>query len=390
MADTFTAIPEGYTSSGIDRRLFSVQALRAIAALLVVWVHSIDAAEVFNRPRQSNFFHWENYGACGVDIFFAISGFIVSRVAVRAVAAHFAANETHFTFSAARVFFTRRITRVFPLYWILTAVVVLEAELGRYNVHWHSVNWLPTIFLFPSLHSLSNVPLLSLGWSLMFEMYFYAVLAAFMLWTPKSIVRNTMVFLCGMVVLGLGIGIHRPVLAVWMNPMLLEFVFGCCIGLVYSRYGVGSQRIHRAGIWIGIGGAILLVASIFTGYGGASEQGRIMRGDYCWLRVGVWGIPAALLVGGVIFWNPAMRSFPARFLVFLGDASYSIYLCTIPARSFVEHYWRIFGRFGLDAGVFFGALFCTAVGVVCYLVLERPMMRAFHNWYKPMPFRTAV
>lgn len=390
MADTLTAIREGHASSGIDRRLFSVQALRAIAALLVVWVHSIDAAEVFSRPRQSNFFHWDNYGACGVDIFFAISGFIVSRVAVRAVAVRSVTDESHSTSGAARVFLARRITRVFPLYWILTAIVLLEGELGRYKIHWHSVHWLPTIFLFPSLHSLSNVPVLSLGWSLMFEMYFYAVLTIFMLWTPRSIVRNTMFFLCGMVLLGLGIGIHRPMLAVWMNPMLLEFVFGCCIGLAFSRYGIGSKRIRHSGIGIGILGTICLAASIFTGYGDASEQGWIMQGHSCWLRVGVWGIPAALLVSGVIFWNPAMRSFPARLLVFLGDASYSIYLCTIPARSFVEHYWRIFGKLGPDAGVFFGALFCTAVGAVCYLVLERPMMRAFHNWYKPIPFRTAV
>ena len=34
--------------------------------------------------------------------------------------------------------------------------------------------------------------------------------------------------------------------------------------------------------------------------------------------------------GGMVFWNPALRSLPARLLVFLGDASYSIYLCTIP------------------------------------------------------------
>jgi exopolysaccharide production protein ExoZ len=363
----------------LGSRLLSVQALRAVAALLVVWVHAIDAAEFYSAPRQGRFFHWGNYGACGVDIFFAISGFIVSQVAVR-----MAERSTHSGSANAGEFLTRRITRIFPLYWILTAVVIAMDQLGRHKIDWHSFHWLPTLMLLPSLHALGNAPALSLGWSLMFEMYFYLVLAAFMLWTPKYLARNTTIFLCGMVVVGVLLNIHRPLLVIWMNPIVLEFVFGCMIGLLYSRTTM-SPTTTRIGIWIALIGAALLAATIFTGYGKASEQDWILAGYSCWLRVCVWGVPAALLVGGVIFWSPTMRSVPARLLVFLGDASYSIYLCTIPARSFVEHDWRFFGRFGADMGVLLGALFCTIVGVACYLVLERPLMRAFHNWNKPLP-----
>ncbi len=371
--------------SSLGSRLLSVQALRAIAALLVVWVHSIDAAEFFTVPRQSRFFHWENFGACGVDIFFAISGFIVSQVAVR-----FADRNAVHRSAAAREFLTRRITRIFPLYWILTIVVILIGELGRHKIHWHSFNWLPTLLLLPSPLHLGSAPLLSLGWSLMFEMYFYVILAAFMVWAPRSLVRNTAMFLCGMVIMGTLVGIHRPLLAIWMNPIVLEFVFGCVIGLVFSRTRRNATTTMSIGPWLTAIGAVLLAATIFTGYGKASEQDWIMAGYDGWLRVCVWGVPSALLVAGVIFWNPQMRSGPARLLVFLGDASYSIYLCTIPARSVVEHFWRVFGRFGADTGVFLGATFCTAVGVMCYLLVERPLMRAFHNWYKPIPLHSKL
>lgn len=353
-----------------------------MGALLVVWVHSIDAAEFFSVPRQSRFFHWDNFGACGVDIFFVISGFIVSRVAVRS-AHQGAANRP----AAARGFLTRRITRIFPLYWILTLVVILEGQLGRYKIHWHSLHWLPTILLLPSLHYPVHAPLLSLGWSLMFEMYFYVILTIFIAWAPRSLARNAGIFLCVMVIAGLLAGIHRPLLALWMNPMVLEFVFGCIAGLIYARVPA-TEKIARRGAGLGALGAVLLAATVFTGYGRASEQDWIMGGHACWLRVAVWGIPSALLVGGVIFWNPAMRTLPARLLVFLGDASYSIYLCTIPARSVVEHFWKIFGRFGADSGVLFSAIFCAAVGVICYLLIERPLMNFFHNWYKPIPFHS--
>jgi exopolysaccharide production protein ExoZ len=221
-----------------------------------------------------------------------------------------------------------------------------------------------------------------------------------MVFTPRTLVRNTVVLLCGMAFMGSWIGIHRPLLVLWMNPMVLEFAFGCLIGLLFLRVGYPTQArigyewatrgrcISRFGAGGAVLGAVLMAATIFTGYARVNNQDWIMAGYYAWLRVAVWGIPAALLVGGTIFWNPAMRSFPARVLVFLGDASYSIYLCTLPARSVVEHFWIVFGRFGGDVGVLLGALFCTAAGVLCYLFVERPMMRAFHNWYKPIPFRS--
>ncbi len=370
----------GASALGAER-LLSVQALRAVAALLVVWAHSIDAAEYFATPRQSHFFYWGNFGASGMDIFFVISGFIVSLVAARA-ATQRRSQPRH----TARHFLRRRITRIFPLYWILTLAVILEGELGRYKIHWHSVPWLPTILLLPSFHPFIAQPLLWLGWSLVFELYFYLVLTAFLAWTPRLVIRNTAVFLCVMVAVGALVGIHRPLLILWMNPMILEFVFGCMVGMLFARR---ADSMTKAGRWIAAIGALLLAATIFIGYGQASEAKYILAGQDCWLRVTVWGVPSALLVGGAIFWNPALRSLPARLLVFLGDASYSTYLCTIPARSVVEHYWRIFGRFGADTDVFLGAMFCTLVGVLCYLFVERPLMRFFHNWNKPLPFRTA-
>ena len=140
------------------------------------------------------------------------------------------------------------------------------------------------------------------------------------------------------------------------------------------------------GPWLAGLGAFALIATVFTGYGNASEASSILAGLDGWLRAGVWGVPSALLVLGAVLWSPGMVSLPARLLVFLGDASYSIYLCTNPSRSMVEHFWRYFCRWGGDAGVVLCLMVCTAVGVLCYLAVERPLMRFFHNWYKQLPF----
>jgi exopolysaccharide production protein ExoZ len=365
-------------------KLASVQGLRAVAALLVVWTHSIDAAEAYSSTRQANFFHLAGFGACGLDIFFVISGFIVSMVAARAVEK----GE-----QSAGQFLSRRFTRIYPLYWILTLIIILEAELGRHPMAWHSVSWLPTALLLPSLAYPAASPILSLGWSLVFEMYFYFVLAAWMALTPRHLVRNTILFLAGMVALGAIVGFHRPLLVLWSNPILLEFLFGCVAGLMYSRqFGTGARaasrpRVSAAGRWLTALGAAALTATLFTGYGTANFQGMVLNGESSWLRVGVWGVPSGLLVLGAVLWSPAMQSLPGKLLVFLGDASYSIYLCTIPARSFVEHFWRYIAHWDGDLGIVFCGVICTLAGVICYLIVERPLMRYFHNWYKQIPFR---
>ena len=365
----------------------SVQGLRAVAVLLVVYTHSIVAAGYHSRPRQAGFFHLQSFGACGLDIFFVISGFIVSLVATRAAKADR---------NSARRFLSRRITRIFPLYWILTLVVIAEAELGAHHILWHRVPWFPSVCLLPGWHYPVPPLILSLGWSLLFEIYFYLVLAAWMRLTPSHLVRNTIIFLAAMVAVGEVVGLHRPLLVIWSNPVALEFVFGSIIGQMYVRLAarttVASSGNHAAQLtllpgapWLAAIGAIALAATLFTGCGPASQASAVMAGIGGWQRLGVWGVPAAVLVLGGVLWNPAMQSFPARLLIFLGDASYSIYLCTNPARSLVEHFWRYFGLWGGDIGVLLCLLVVTAIGTLCYLIIERPMMRLFRNWYKQLP-----
>lgn len=398
-ASTHSTSPSGSQPGLPEGKLNSVQGLRALAVLLVVWTHAIVAAGYNSTPRQATFFHLKGFGAAGLDIFFVISGFIVSLVAARAA--------QHGPTSAGR-FLSRRITRIYPLYWLLTLVVIAEAELGRHPLDWHRVPWIPTLFLLPPWHYPVPPLILSLGWSLLFEMYFYLVLAFWMRWTPRQLIRNSMIFFLAIVGIGQVLGLRRPLLVIWSNPVALEFVFGCLIGQFYSRLSLrqftppqsvpspplGAKPAPRAqflprtrflGAVLALLGGAALLATIFTGYGMASEASSIMAGLDGWLRLGLWGVPSALLVLGGLLWNPAMQTLPARLLVFLGDASYSIYLCTNPSRSLVEHYWRIFGRWGGDIGVLLCGLVCVLAGIACYLAVERPMMRFFHNWYKPVP-----
>src|SRR4030095_15095732 len=99
----------------------TVQALRAVAALLVVVYHVFDMWSLRVNPSPPGA-TWAN-GAAGVDIFFVISGFVMV-VSSRRMAAQP---------GAWRTFIEHRIVRIAPLYWLATtaklAFVFLLADL---------------------------------------------------------------------------------------------------------------------------------------------------------------------------------------------------------------------------------------------------------------------
>ncbi len=372
MSHSASTSPEPGAAGG---RLRILQALRAAAALLVLWTHSIDASLTFSGSRQGAIPNLAGFGACGLDLFFVISGFIVSLVASRAAIRH--------SESPLR-FLSRRFTRIYPIYWILTGVVILLAQAGRHAIDWASVAWLPTVLLLPSPHYPAPSPLLSLGWSLVFEMYFYCILTFWMWRTPRNLIRNTAITLAVLVAVGAMVNFRRPLLIIWANPILIEFLLGCGIGQLYAGISAAKReaRLAFVGKIVLALGVLGLLTTVFTGYGTINYQGMVLNGASSWLRVALWGVPSALVVLGGLLWQPAMRSYPASIAVFLGDASYSIYLCTVPARSIAEHYWHFLDRWGGDMAILLCLLLCAAAGVAFYLAVERPLMRFFHNWYK--------
>ncbi|MDP4247265.1 MAG: acyltransferase family protein, partial [Bacteroidota bacterium] len=85
----------------------SIQFLRAMAALFVVYAHSIDLQMKYAISGEQHFFHLQNFGAIGVDIFFILSGFIISYTA-----------RSDSGLKAGRRFLLKRFLRINPVYYI--------------------------------------------------------------------------------------------------------------------------------------------------------------------------------------------------------------------------------------------------------------------------------
>jgi exopolysaccharide production protein ExoZ len=99
------------------QKLSNIQILRAIAALTVVIYHvGIEATSVCTGTGRSCSYEFM-FGVNGVALFFMISGFIMVTTSWSAFAAPGGASD----------FMRRRITRIVPLYWLVTSLAVVGA-----------------------------------------------------------------------------------------------------------------------------------------------------------------------------------------------------------------------------------------------------------------------
>jgi exopolysaccharide production protein ExoZ len=149
-----------------------------------------------------------------------------------------------------------------------------------------------------------------------------------------------------------------PAYGLAANPMMLQFAAGAWLG---RRHMLERRWEPGAGLVLG-GLGVLALGALFLG---------AIRSEF-W-RPLLWGAPAVLIVGGAVAWEQG-RAFKApAALTRLGDASYAIYLCHMPAVALVAH--------GL--GVHPAALFVPtavaaslAVGLLFHLAVETPLIGA--------------
>src|ERR1700756_2337701 len=137
--------------------LLSIQALRAVAALLVLAGH---ISTILIAEHKAASFPLFALGPFGVDLFFVISGFVMVYSSERLFGQP----------GAPFKFFARRLARIVPLYWAATSILVW------FVVPYASTKAVLGSFLFAP-HIPSEAPLLFVGWTLIFEMFFYAVFA---------------------------------------------------------------------------------------------------------------------------------------------------------------------------------------------------------------------
>jgi exopolysaccharide production protein ExoZ len=264
-------------------QLESIQLLRAVAALAVVAHHT---------PLFAN-------GAWGVDLFFVVSGFIICYV----------------TAESGSQFLRKRVIRVVPLYWLGTLGVFTLALLWPQllNRSTASVEQLVmSLFFIPFEKGGVVQPMLFLGWTLNYEMFFYLLFALSMQISHRYRAAICAGLLLALVVIGRVVPVDGVIPRFYTSTLLLEFVFGMlCYGLYAQaawRTSVDRSTPLRAILLVsGVGCVILLplVQPWVDEFG--PERG--------W----AWGLPAALAFLLIVIGLSGLRM--PRLAVLIGDAS---------------------------------------------------------------------
>ena len=332
-----------------------IQALRAVAAFAVVLGHSMNYLQRGHGAVPGVLTEFQ--GAVGVDLFFVISGFVMTISSGRLLA------RPHPT----RVFLWRRVLRVVPLYWLLTAVkLMLFAVLPRFETAaqrpslWNAAS----SFLFiPSVNGLGEIrPVITLGWTLNFEMMFY-VLFAISLAGRQRFVRVLLPMLLLLATVGLA---RTGTWAAWTagaDPLVVEFAAGVGIAVLLRRGWLPGIAASAFAIGAGAAGLILI----------RPEVAAVQRGF-------LWGVPAALVVLGVVGLERMLHDRLPRWLLLLGSASYAVYLVQAFVFPVVDRAAeRVRGTAGLSpleigVAVMAGSLaLSAALGLGVHLAVERPL-----------------
>jgi exopolysaccharide production protein ExoZ len=343
----------------MNGRIGTIQILRGAAAVLIVLYHLLlaektYAAGAFLLPDLLA------YGACGVDMFFLISGYVLMvRHADRAGSR-----------TAAGAFLVRRLLRIYPLYWVYSAVMLAVAALRPDLVDaavYAGVDVLQSFLLLPQ----GGAPLLSVAWALTHLIYFSFVFALLLAAGRRAVVPG----LCAWALLiaaGYAWRGGSPALRampwthlVW-HPLTLEFILGCALALLARRTRAGARTA-----WIG--GVCLLGGACLAWYAG---HGTVLPRN--WWRVLVFGIPCACILYGSVAGAPAPPRAVGRALHVFGDASYSLYLSHTLVLSAVGRVWRVYPtRHPAAQAAWLGCMFAAALicGLLSYRLLEQPLGR---------------
>jgi len=333
--------------------LQSLQVYRGLAALMVVLYHITDlTATRFNYQFLDGAFR---FGYTGVDFFFVLSGFIIAYTNKNAVGQP----------AALRQYLWKRLVRVYPLYWLIVGFklsLVGANMIAAKPQERDPVAILASLLLLPQSH----LPVIGVAWTLTYEILFYLLFATIIRWGRTWAVSLVAIWLTLISIQAAGLlDFDSPTLQVLGNERNLEFLLGVTATLLVLRH-----RPRAPFIWAAAGAGLFMIAawSVDNGYRVPSYT--------------LWfGVPSMMLVIGGASLDLAGRVRWPSWLVFVGGASYSIYLVHT---MFIDGFLPVGLRLlPLGVAVSLAAVACAVIGgCLIHVALEQPILGILNSRWR--------
>lgn len=338
----------------------SIQAFRGIAALGVLLSHLFLFQSGFNTmPRVTSIV--TTTAEASVDMFFVLSGYLIFLLASKR------AEHDDLPWRNALQFVLDRIGRIFPLFWITTLVVFLfrwDFE-GLPRALWLLHGWHMLLLL-------GQDQINPAAWSLAFEVSFYVVTSALLLF-GRNFQRAFWIVAALHIAFLYFVAPHIEAANPWLltsvltSPRSVEFV----LGAVIARFPFNTSKSAYAGLLIA---AVCLIGALVMQW----HQWRTSMMEFTnWQHVFAFGLPSGLLLSSALHFERAGKFRPHHSLVVLGDMSYSLYLWHMPVLWILQVRliaWGLFDVLPLPLTSALIGLPCLAVGWLSYRWIEKPTM----------------
>ncbi len=336
----------------VKKKILSLEAMRGIAALLVVLFHATQGLqEFFKREAFNNFFL---IGSKGVDLFFVLSGFIIFFVHYQDI--HRPERFQHYLW--------KRFSRIYPSYWIACSLALVFYFLqGRLNgKEFDFQNIFNSFLLLPN--QMRN--LLVVSWTLTFEVMFYFLFALLILnQTLGRIVFSA--WALGIVYISIWeIPLSLPY-AYFLNSRNVEFFWGMLAALYLIHYPLKFPSLIAC-----IGFCIFLGFALGEVYFPFPKTRNI---DFLMSHL-IYGCGGSLFILGIVGQELKNKVLVPFFLSFLGSTYYSIYLIHVPALLLfykMQHIFLINFLFSSEIFLIVGGAFGVFMGIIFYWLIEKPL-----------------
>ncbi len=319
-----------------NRRFDSIQLLRAAAAISVIFNHMAFIGK----------------GAFGVDIFFCISGFIMMYV----------------TETDTDYFFVKRLIRLAPLYYFMTAVTYIGVTAAPQLFDKTTADplmLLKSIFFIPYTIGDTIQPIVRVGWTLNYEMFFYLIIWVSLKISKKyrGIIASLIIFV--LVIAGSFYEGGNVIVRFFTDSIMTEFIYGI---LAYEIHRYAAAHYENMDISVRLPVFLLAVCSYALLW--VVDYDKVFSYS---CRAVIYGVPAFIIFNGIFVAGYGAKI--PRVFVWLGDISYSMYLI---------HYFivRLYNRYLCPDGIcdgtaLIGAVFAVFVtvcaGAVSYALFEKKL-----------------
>ena len=341
------------SSGAANGRIATLEAGRGIAALLVLLSHTSDFLAVpkyFDaRPLGGVF----DFGFVGVDYFFALSGFVIYYTNHRAIGRR----------GACGPYARLRIALIYPIYSALSALLAiayLALPVSRTGEEFLPWSLFTSVTLLPG-----GTTLVPTGWSLVHEVLFYIAFAV-LLARPRAGMVLFAAWFAATVAVALAGGTGVRFLDTVFYVRTLHFGFGMLAAWLFC-----ADRVAAPALWIGLGATGLL--ALWSGH---------FFGEFAWptdLLYVALGIASTLLLTGLAEAERSVAIRTPAALVFLGAASYAVYLVHYPVALVLT---KALKAVSADTWMSPVAVFIVLSGVTlvislaAHIFVERPLLSA--------------